>query len=188
MTFVAEALSVPHEGENHNGDAAIVRIDGASALIAVIDALGHGRQAAIAADAAVEVLNSVPVRSPVVGLLEDVHQALRGTRGAAATVCRIEGSTLEGCGVGNVEVKSLGANVPALLSPGILGAKVRKFRLFTCELDVSTRIVMYSDGLGLASELDIIRALSPADACRTLMDEFRSPRDDATVLVADLAV
>ena len=187
MTVVGEALSMPRRGETANGDAAVVRVDGDRALLAVVDALGHGDRAAEAARLAVEYLSEASLEDDVVDTLQQLHGALRGSRGAAATVCAIRAGRVEGCGVGNVELRSWGAKVPALLSPGVLGGTVRKFRGFRCELSVATRIVMYSDGVRLAG-LGPLAALPPAEACRHVMDEHRNLDDDATVVVADVDV
>ncbi len=80
------------------------------ALIAVVDGLGHGPEAAAAARAAVETLN---VQATAAGscnlrhLLVAIHQALRGTRGAVAGVALVEACTgsLHYAGIGNTEVR-----------------------------------------------------------------------------------
>src|SRR5947199_391590 len=57
--------------------------------IAVVDGLGHGPAAAAAALAAREVLAAHPDLAPEPAL-RLLHQALRGTRGAAISIAQIE--------------------------------------------------------------------------------------------------
>jgi negative regulator of sigma-B (phosphoserine phosphatase) len=177
---------VPKVGESVNGDAVVVRKDGARQLIAVVDALGHGPGAALAAGVAVEELNVVPLDKGVQAVIERVHIKLHGTRGAAAMVCVWDGERLEGCSVGNVEMRSRGTRVPVMLTPGILGARVRSYRIFDSRLAPSDRLVIFSDGISSHLSIDDMARLAPSEACRQIMERYRRNHDDATVLVADV--
>jgi negative regulator of sigma-B (phosphoserine phosphatase) len=179
-------ICVPKVGETQNGDAVVVREDGPHQLIAVIDALGHGPGAALAAQVAVEELALCPLDKGVLTVIERIHVKLHGTRGAAAMVCLFNGERLEGCSVGNVELRSRGTRVPVMLTPGILGARVRAYRVFESLLVPADRIVIFSDGISSHMVVDETQRLPPREACQAIMDRYRRSHDDATVLVADV--
>ncbi|HEY1633585.1 MAG TPA: hypothetical protein VGF64_02425, partial [Acidimicrobiales bacterium] len=58
----------PFPGESVSGDQSVVRVSETEALLAVIDGLGHGPEAATAAEHAVDVLRENPAE-PVEVLL-----------------------------------------------------------------------------------------------------------------------
>src|SRR5260370_27692776 len=73
--------TLAHPGEAQSGDRHLVKPVGTSVLVAVVDGLGHGTEAATAAQAAVAALERHATESPV-PLIERCHRALHGTRGA----------------------------------------------------------------------------------------------------------
>ena len=87
--------------------------------------------------------------------------------------------------MGNVELRTSSKGVPAVLSPGVLGAGVRQFRVFRGSLPHRSRLVLFSDGISSRFTLDDVRLLSPAEACGWLMANRARAHDDATALVAD---
>ena len=98
----------------------------------------------------------------VVWLMTSVHQALRGTRGAVGTICLVDGDRLEACAVGNVSLLCASCYVPLVLSPGILGQSVSKFRVASAQLASGARLALLSDGLSLRFKLDELRELGSA--------------------------
>src|ERR1041385_8722514 len=74
------------------------------ALVAAIDGLGHGPEAALAARSAADALEHY-AREPVVQLLGRCHESLRGTRGAVITLASFSVATgkMSWAGVGNIE-------------------------------------------------------------------------------------
>jgi len=181
-----EHLSIPREGEACNGDAAIVREYERGTMFAVIDALGHGEHAAAVAKVAIECLSEVQLDRGVRAIIEILHRRLRGGRGAAAMVCLFEDGKLEGCGVGNVELRSIRTRVPVVLSPGILGGNINRIRIFEAQLSPGDRLVIFSDGISSRLDLDACRGVPAAQACRVLMERHRRSHDDATVLITDI--
>jgi negative regulator of sigma-B (phosphoserine phosphatase) len=180
-------LSLPKDGETQNGDAVLIREEGSRVLLALVDALGHGPGASAVAAVAVAELEAAPLDGGLAAILDRLHRGLRNSRGAAALVCTIDGAgRLEACSVGNVELRSVGTRLPVTLTPGILGAKVRSFRIFSAQLAKGDRLVAFSDGISARSDLAQTRGIAPAQLCELLMRELRRPHDDATVLVADM--
>jgi negative regulator of sigma-B (phosphoserine phosphatase) len=180
-------LSIPKAGEQANGDRVIVRHGaGGQMLVGVIDALGHGVGAEEVAMAADALLSSAPLELGVGALMEQVHHALRGSRGAAATLCIVSGGRLEACGVGNVDLRCAETDLPFVFSPGILGSRVQRFRVAEARMAPATRLIFFSDGIGPVGRIEDLRKLPPQDACRILHQRHRRSEDDATVLIADL--
>ena len=186
MRVRAEHLSLPKQGETANGDAAFLRSQGFDVMFGVIDGLGHGPGAEEVTRAAKSHLSSVPLDTPLTAVMEALHAALQGTRGAAATICLLRGAELEACAVGNVELRSGDFRFPLVYSAGILGVNVRTFRVCTAKLNRPARFVAFSDGISTRASTDDVRQLTPADACHFIMQRYRRDNDDATVLVADL--
>jgi negative regulator of sigma-B (phosphoserine phosphatase) len=180
-------LCRPMPGERENGDAVFVR-HGADkqTQLAVIDGLGHGPEAAHAARAALDLLASLPMGTSVLDAMQAVHRALRGTRGAAATLCFMNGSRLEICAVGNVGLMSVNCVIPLVVSAGVLGHQVAKFRVCGCEVAPRARFGLLSDGVSLRFRLEELKHLDPAQACQFIFDRYRRKEDDATVLIADI--
>ncbi|APR80982.1 Anti-sigma B factor RsbT [Minicystis rosea] len=185
MKLTVEFESIPREGEQENGDTVVVRHGPDLSLIGVLDALGHGTRAAAAAAVASRYLETAPLDRGLLHLVDGLHHSLRGTRGAAAMLLFLGRGRLEGCGVGNVEVRGHNTRVPAVLSPGILGAQLGRLKVFEAQLKGRGRLVLFSDGVSGRLALDDLGGLSPRDACRAIMDRHRRPGDDATVLVTD---
>ncbi len=181
-------------GERNSGDAVIVvkRADGC--LIAAVDALGHGPEAAaVAAQAVVAVRRNA--EEAVIPLVRAVHEALRGTRGAVLSlgVIRHLDDTLTWVGVGNVQARLIraverGPELPAsealLLRGGILGTHLPPLYAAIVPIAAGDRLIFASDGLAPAWTNAPPPPLSPAETAAHLMQQFALPHDDAVVAVA----
>jgi negative regulator of sigma-B (phosphoserine phosphatase) len=179
--------SVPKIGERDNGDRPFHRYDPEGRnLIAVIDGLGHGPEAQLASLAALRYLDQVALDKPFEEVMFELDKALHGTRGAAGTVCISSGFDLVACSVGNVELRSVRADIPLIPSAGILGRRVRKFNICRATLKSACRLVIFSDGLTNPTSIPEYKAVSPQLACEGILERHRRTYDDATVLIADL--
>lgn len=192
-SFVMAHRTLPKDGERQNGDAVVLRREGEHALVGVIDGLGHGEHAAHAANKAVDYLTSWALTGDLLAAMQGLHEVLRGTRGAAASVCLLHASPTAGapaelicCGVGNVEIRAFGSKVPILLSPGVLGARVQTFRMCRAELAVGSRLVLFTDGISHRAPLEALRHLDPEALCEAMIQQHRKTSDDATVVACDL--
>ena len=116
-------------GEATSGDLAVVAILPEGALVAAIDGLGHGAEAARAARKAGEVVRESPSQDLVL-LAERCHSALRDTRGAAISLAFISPvkSTMTWLGVGNVEGRVLSGDPSAEAVEGLPCAWERRSR------------------------------------------------------------
>ncbi len=189
-----DGVTRPISGESVCGDAWAVRtltVEGARpvVLLMLCDGLGHGPLAARASQAAVKAFHETRDLSPE-GVLNAVHPSLRGTRGGAVAVARIEpdaGRVLY-CGIGNVSGFLLADDGRrALLSaPGIVGSHMRRLRTFEEPLPVHGALVMHSDGLTERWDHTALPGLlhhSPLVVAGHLLREAGVRRDDAGVVV-----
>lgn len=181
-----EHASLPKGGEDANGDGVVVRRDADRTLFGVIDSLGHGPSAAKVTAVAIETLDRVPLAGGIRSIMEELHRALHGTRGAAATLCLWGPDGVEGCGVGNVEIRAVRGRIDALLTPGVLGQRMREPRIFRASLSAGDRLVIFSDGISNRVSTDDVASLSLAETCHTIMRKYRRVQDDATVMAAEL--
>jgi len=181
------AICVPLAGEPVSGDRWAIQRVGGRLRVIVVDGLGHGRPAAIAAQTAVEAFQAGG-RSALKELLESVHQALRATRGAAVAIAELDGyvGQLRFAGLGNVSATLIQEKRSGLASVnGTAGAEARHLRVYDYALSPGALLVLHSDGLGTRWTLDGVpelRSKHPSLTCGLLFRDHARPRDDATVL------
>lgn len=186
MRLSTSLSSRPKVGELVCGDTALVRSHQDRMLVAVVDALGHGPIAHEIANNALATLQQVPLDIQVIDVLSSLHRALRGSRGAAAMVCMLHGTSLQGCGVGNVELRCSHCTLPVMLSPGILGVNVRRYRVFQGSLQPGARLFIFSDGITTRLSVDAYFGKSAEDTSRAILENESYAHDDATILVVDV--
>lgn len=179
--------SRPHPDEALNGDAVWSGTWIHRPVLAVFDASGHGPQAHEVAQIACAVLDQWHGVLDMEALAQRLHRDLRGTRGCAGTIMVLDGERLRGFGVGNVELRALDRSIPAVLTPGILGVRLRrKLYVFDIEVRAGDRLLICSDGVRARMSGEYHQGLSPAALCDSLIRDHARPLDDATVLVADV--
>jgi negative regulator of sigma-B (phosphoserine phosphatase) len=179
-----------------SGDRCVVEVTATDTLLAVIDGLGHGPEAATAAGTAVDVLRENPTE-PVEVLLVLCHAALARTRGAAMTIASISATdgSMSWLGVGNVEAallrgdsegNSLGNTSPdwALLSGGIVGHQLPTLRSHAVDLRTGDLLLMATDGIARSFTQDVHLGAAPARLADGILENLARPTDDALVLVA----
>jgi anti-sigma regulatory factor (Ser/Thr protein kinase) len=185
----AGAICLPLAGEDVCGDAFEVVFHPHGASVAMADGLGHGPDAALASEAAVELVLSRP-RHAAGELVHLAHAALRGTRGAAMAVATIdtESGRLTFAGIGNIagSVFGTGPRRHLMSHNGIVGSNLRKVQEFVHPWAPGALLVMHSDGLGTRWDLAAYPGLelrAPTLIAAVLYRDFARARDDATVLV-----
>ena len=177
----------PAQGESLSGDAVLVRAMDEATLLAVVDGLGHGEQANVAALRAIAALEEAAAGTTLDSMVGLCDRALRGTRGAALTLARVRGTTLEVVAVGNVALRTRDvANLSFLNMPGIVGSLRRTPRVATGLLGPRARVVLASDGVSSRFDVRELDGLDPERAARDLADRHGVTYDDVSVLVCDV--
>jgi anti-sigma regulatory factor (Ser/Thr protein kinase) len=188
-------LGVSQHSLHHDpacGDVWHLSLDGPNLSALVIDGLGHGEDAERAARAGEQAFALAPFASPV-WLLEDIHQAMLGTRGGALAIAQFNGhlDTLTFTGIGNIGACLIAPDKSRGMAshPGIVGGQYRKAQPFEYAHVNGQLLIMYSDGLQSRWNLQDYPGLvhrHPAVIAAVLHRDFCRGRDDATVLVVAL--
>ena len=184
------AVSEPIHGEIECGDGWGHRRFPDSIVLMVVDGLGHGVLAAEAAREAERVLAHAQSDSPF-QILQDIHDMLKKTRGAAAAVARIQESKglLSFAGVGNISAAIVSPGVSRSMTShnGTVGHNMPRIQEFTYPWNKNNVFIMHSDGLTSRWDLERypgIWSRHPSLISAVLHRDFSRGRDDATVLVA----
>lgn len=177
-------------GERVPGDAcSVVDLAGRTRIL-LADGLGHGADAEVAASKAVAVFEAD--HGTTIGvLLDNIHRALRPTRGAAVSIAEIDPDrhSLQYVGIGNISAMIQSRdNVRNLVSHnGIVGHAIRRIQEFSYEFPAGSLAVLHSDGLKSRLTLDGYAGLTRRDptlVAAVLFRDYQRGRDDATAVVA----
>jgi len=183
------AASRPKPGENQNGDEFIINhLSHKNTLIAVIDGLGHGKNAAIASQVAKEqIQNNQDL--PLNNLMDQIHCSLKGTRGATIGIACIdqEEEQVQFCGIGNVEcyviTKMKKHNL--LSSAGIVGHNIRTPRIYNKKFEYNDCLILHSDGIKSSWYYDFNNwEKHPQCIAEEIINLHSRLTDDATFIIA----
>jgi len=185
--FELGAVRLPYPGAAVCGDAWDLHAAGDTTTLIVCDGLGHGEGAAEAAHAVIAAFRERP-EDPPAAILERAGRAARPTRGAAATVVRIDLAAREAvlAGVGNVGAwLAADATRQLVTQHGTLGQVMPRLREERYPFPAGATLVVASDGLKSRLELDTpgLLARDPLVIAAALWRDHNRGRDDATVVV-----
>lgn len=186
--LVTGAASRCHPGEQLNGDAYLINhISPNIIVVAVIDGLGHGKEANLASELAKE---QIILKSdlPLDSLMKHVHNSVRGTRGTTIGLASINTETnkLYFSGIGNIESFLMTENgKKTLLSfGGIMGHNMRTPRVFEFDFKPGNTLCMYSDGITTRwRHEDLDWNEPPQKNAEFILNNYSRLNDDATVLI-----
>jgi negative regulator of sigma-B (phosphoserine phosphatase) len=181
------------QGQTESGDSYLVTTFPNGMLVAVVDGLGHGGEAAAAAKAAIVTVGEHP-EEPVIPLLQRCHEALRSTRGVTMSLASFNATynILTWLGVGNVEGVVLRADKQApspqesiMLFPGVVGHHLPPLRAIASPINPGDLLILYTDGIrrDFLSEPPI-PGHSPQRVADRICAKYNRGTDDALALVA----
>jgi len=172
---------------SESGDQYLVSRTGDGAvLVAVVDGLGHGPEAASAAKTAIAVLEAGQERELGARFLR-CHERLRDTRGVVLSLGLFATGSLTWLGVGNVDGvllrSGLGAREQLLVRGGVVGRRLPSLELSRLTVARGDTLILVTDGIQsrFADDPGITFA-TPPTAERILADHGKET-DDALVLV-----
>jgi len=181
-------------GETESGDQDLICANHDSVLIAAMDGIGHGAEAAGAARSATAVLRSY-ADDPIISLIERCHDELRKTRGVVISLASIDVSRgmMTWLGIGNVQGVLMRAGARKgtvqevlLLRGGVVGSQLPPLQAAVLPIKPGDTLVFATDGVGD----EFIESLSPLEtpqrAAERILERYRSGNDDALVLIARL--
>jgi phosphoserine phosphatase RsbX len=177
-------------GEATNGDLSVINLLPDGALVAAIDGLGHGLEAARAARTVGDVLRNTRSHD-LVSLLDRCHTALKGTRGAVISLAFLSSSrsTMTWLGVGNVEGRLM-SGVPSTtrtkgslaVASGLPGHELPDVSTATLDLRPGDILLLATDGIApaFADSLDV--SGSPQAITERILHDHSKATDDALVV------
>jgi anti-sigma regulatory factor (Ser/Thr protein kinase) len=187
--FDVGGVSVPYPGMAVCGDGWRVHESGRCATVIACDGLGHGDGAAAATRAVLAVFAQRP-DDALAAILEHADRAARHTRGAAATIVRVDLAAGEAtiAGIGNVAAWIAGEESSRQLvtQHGTLGQAMPRIREERYGFPAGAQLVMCSDGLKSRPAIHDhpgLLAHDPATIAALLWRNHARGKDDATAVV-----
>ena len=200
-------------GQDICGDLHLVTAIPDGVLLAVVDGLGHGAEAAAAARIAIGVLQR-HAGEPLAALLSRCHEALIRTRGVVMTLAAVRAAEnqLTWLGVGNIEAALLRAGGPSrtssecvllrgtptagtppalasgladwvMLRSGIVGYQIPELRPSTRALSPGDLLIFATDGIRPGFVEGLEQSASPQALADQILERHFKGNDDALVLV-----
>ena len=176
-------------GETVCGDATSWHRQAGRIVLALADGLGHGAEAAAAAQAALDCI----ARHPGLDcerLFSLCDRALRSSRGAALAIVIIDerSGLAQLASVGNVRVRLIGTSRRLSFggARGIIGAGYRNLAPESVILQAGDMLVLFSDGIDELADISLVlnaRAFDVAHTAPRLLAAFARADDDASMLV-----
>jgi negative regulator of sigma-B (phosphoserine phosphatase) len=181
-------------GEELSGDHAFVSPSEAGALIAVIDGIGHGEEAANAANTAIGILGR-GINRPIISVVGECHEALRASRGVVLSVASVDmpNGMMTWLGVGNVQgVLMRGMSKPGngremlLLRSGVVGAQLPPLQAAVLPVAPGDTLFFATDGIRSEFVESLSAQENPQRAAQRILEKYRTGSDDALALAVRL--
>jgi len=173
-----------------SGDLHVVVPREQSVLVAAIDGIGHGTEAAHAARVAAAVL-AHHAEEPLIPLMQRCHEELRGTRGVVLSMASLDlrRDTMIWLGVGNVEAALHRASRLAnparnslVLRGGVVGYQIPSLRAAECEILAGDVLVFATDGVRSDFTAYAPLGCDMQEAAEAMLARYGKDTDDAMVL------
>ncbi|MBI4526138.1 MAG: SpoIIE family protein phosphatase [Deltaproteobacteria bacterium] len=192
------AASSVFPGQTECGDRLLVKDLSYGALVAVIDGLGHGSEAAAAANTAIATLDEsceqiAGGKHSLLSLLMSCNERLQKTRGAVMSLAIFNAldGTMTWTGVGNVEGVLLRADRSAnprqeylLLRGGVIGTRLPALQAAIMPVMRGDTLIFATDGIRNGFEQNLVLDDSPQRIADHILARHISGGDDALALVA----
>ena len=182
-------------GQDESGDHHLVCCNRNGVLVAAIDGIGHGEEAASASKAAAALLRS-SADEPIISLVERCHEKLRATRGVVLSLASIdpEHGMMTWLGVGNVQGVLMRADTKRgngqeslLLRAGVVGAQLPALQATVIPIARGDTLFFATDGVRSDFSVTLSARENPQRAADRILEQYRNGNDDALVLVTRLA-
>mgnify|MGYP003393809520 CR=1 FL=1 len=181
------AVTHPIKGEVFCGDAWCLRETSQGFIVIFSDGLGHGILAQEAALKSVEMIYEF-LPETLERLLKDMHENLRGTRGAAVFIAELVGDNLTFVGAGNIRTVLHGPDSQKTLisQNGTVGVRISTTRIMNQAWSDGSLLILHSDGIKSRWDLSLHPGLfrkHPSIIAGLIMRDYARDNDDAAVVV-----
>jgi len=179
-------------GAHESGDLHVVHEFSEGLLIGVMDGLGHGPEAAVASRRCASILTEY-AGEPLGEIVARCHEGLRGTRGAALSLCTFKegASAWSWTGVGNVYgVLLREGDGPRrqrellLQQNGVVGSHMPKPVVSTLAAVPGDVLILATDGVRTDGFHELHPQGTPQGIAERILEGHATGTDDALVLVA----
>jgi negative regulator of sigma-B (phosphoserine phosphatase) len=179
-------------GQRSSGDLNVVKSFPNGVLVAALDGIGHGEEAASAAMVARAILEAHAEES-VIALIRRCHDGLRSTRGVAMSIAsfNLSEALITWLGVGNVEGVLLRRGLAReaeeeslLLRAGVVGAQLPALQAAVLPVSIGDTLILATDGISSDFTRTLARNHPPQKAAENILARHGKATDDALVLVA----
>jgi phosphoserine phosphatase RsbX len=190
MTAIIDTGSFvrPYPGYRVSGDAVFIKSHDQGIFVCIIDAMGHGPDAANMAHRILDFLEihwSINIES----CLAQLNESMRGSLGAAVGMAFIytEQQNIVSATIGNTKLRVVGdTSTWGIASDGILGQYKRSIKLSQLNFQTGDLILLYSDGLPSFFSMGEYRGNLKTDECdlitRNIIHQFGKAHDDASCI------
>jgi len=176
-------------GETSCGDVHVLKRVSRGWLLAAMDGLGHGPDAAHGARMAAAILEAHSEEPPPALILR-CHEALRSTRGVVMSLAALDAArrSMTWLGIGNVQGILLrdsgGAEESLLLRSGVVGGQaLPSLTPDVVPFNPGDALVFATDGVEGEFDRQLARNLSAQMAAEAILSRYGKATDDALVLV-----
>lgn len=166
-------------GSPLGGDLGLVIPQADGALMAMVDATGHGLSAYAITRIARSVILDNADQAPD-ELLRLLNARLTGTDGASASIIRLQNGKIHFSGIGNI--RTLIGQHRLTPKAGMLGQRMRTPDISTLVFPAGQWLLMHTDGVSTVNTLPFPVAHATGLAHK-IVDLHGSPMDDACALV-----
>ncbi|HEX7809679.1 MAG TPA: SpoIIE family protein phosphatase [Thermoanaerobaculia bacterium] len=187
--FSIAGVCIPKPTEEQAGDSWVATSGREFTTVAIADGLGHGVLAATASSLAVRIIADQSDRT-LEHIYQEMHGALRPTRGAAVGIARIYHGQkrLDFVGVGNIAGTIVSdESVRRVVSQnGIVGHEMRRVQSFSYPWPEGAVLVLASDGISTSWNPAAHPGLMQRDpglVASVLFRDYTRGNDDSTVVV-----
>lgn len=181
----------PLSGQRESGDLYAVIPHPRGTLLVVVDGLGHGYEAALAAKLAVITLAAHP-HLPLQALVNGCHEALLRTRGVAMSIASLDNhdETMTWLSIGNVAGLLLRTGNAGrmerehvMMRNGVVGHRLPPLRAAMLRLQRNDLLIFATDGLREGFHTEVRLDARPQETADDILSRYGKPTDDALVLV-----
>ena len=183
--------TVTLKGQKESGDRYFLKEYNGFVLIAVVDGIGHGDEAADAAKRAIEYLESHS-SEPLIPLVKACHEYLKNTRGVVMSIALVNMTygTVQWLGVGNVGAVLLRGDPNILpqqehiiMRGGVVGHTLPMLQASSHPLTRKDVLIFTTDGVAEAFTRDVMMHETAQNIADTICRLHAKGNDDALVLV-----